>query len=343
MKSPAQVVFLLLLSTSFGCGAALSTDELKKDPTAAESDTKGFPLTGRHVVCYNVENLFDTKDDPATNDQDFLPGSAMQWTEERLALKLDHLAEAIGLAGDGYPALIGLVEVENKQVVERLVNETALRGARYTIVHQDSPDERGIDVALCFDPSALRLVNSEFLEVSLDEDRTRDILHAELNGGELTFHVFVNHWPSRRGGPAQSEPKRMAAAKVLRDAIEKVRTGTTTHVLVMGDFNDTPNDQSIQEGLGAGCSVKGERLVDLMCMEQPAGHGSYLYRGAWDYLDQFIVDPSLLPQVKKASALWNENLLFRHPKYGLSPDKTYSGGHYKGGYSDHLPIVLEFN
>lgn len=304
-------------------------------PTAAP----GALPAGSSVVFYNVENLFDTRNDPGTGDDDFTPGGRLRWTEERYTRKLDHLAQAIALAGNDLPVLIGLCEVENAGVVKDLARTGPLAGKRYAVVHQDSPDERGIDVALLYQQDVFDRPRTEALTVPLGSDRTRDILHVVLAGRADTFHVFVNHWPSRREGEERSAPKRMAAATVLADAIRQVRTGPTTHVLVMGDFNDTPMDLSIREGLGAGCTRSAE-LVDLMCVDQPPGHGSHQYQGKWDYLDQFMVDRELATRVVSAGALWDERLLFRHPRYGLSPNKTYNGNSYKGGYSDHLPVVL---
>lgn len=336
---------LLLL----GCASAEPAEErtavvTDDGTTAAPPPGKGFPLAGLQIMFYNVENLYDTEDDPATDDKDFLPGSEQDWTPERLSKKLQHLAEAVSMAGGEPPVFLGLAEVENRKVVERLASETALKAANYGVVHQDSPDERGIDVALLFDQDIFKLIRFEALNVPLpDDDRTRDILHGEFTTQGHTFHVFVNHWPSRREGQQKSEPKRMAAAHVLKEALAKIPDAATTHVIIMGDFNDTPTDRSIQEGLGATCTNASTGLVDLMCVDQPAGHGSHQYDSHWDYLDQFIVGGELTTHVKEAKALWDDRLLFKHPKYGLSPDKTYSGRSYKGGYSDHLPIVLRFN
>lgn len=300
------------------------------------------PLHGATVLFYNVENLFDTKDDAATNDQDFLPTSEMAWTEDRYRTKLKHLAEAIAMTDAELPEFLGLAEVENGTVVKDLAQQKALAMAKYTVVHFDSPDERGIDVALLYKRDKFTLEQSEPLNVDLGDDRTRDILHVELSRAGHSYHVFVNHWPSRHGGPEKSEPKRMAAAGVLRTAVSKIKAGPLTHIIIMGDFNDTPMDNSIQKGLGATCEMGSGALVDLMCVTQPTGSGSYNYQGEWSYLDQFIMDPTSAKDVKSAGAFYDKRIMFDHPKHGPSPDKTYSGNHYKGGYSDHLPIVLRF-
>jgi len=327
----------------FACGATEeqrpSTEPPVDPPNRSVTELKPMPAASS-MVFYNVENLFDTKNDRSTNDEDFLPDGELHWTEDRLATKIDHLGSAIQWAGGTQlPVLVGLCEVENADVVEALARSRGLSSARYAVVHHDSPDERGIDVALLYDPQHLFLIGSKPLTVPLQNDHTRDILHATLASTTDTFHVFVNHWPSRSEGQRKSEPKRMAAARVLAQAADSIRTGPTTHLLIMGDFNDTPMDRSIQEGLGARCD-RNAPLVDLMCVDQPEGHGSHQYNGRWDYLDQFVVDKALAACVVSAKALWDKRLLFKHSRYGLSPNKTYSGGSYKGGYSDHLPIVL---
>jgi len=354
MISLRTVALLLYVSILVGCGTAAPEDQQMRDQAAVGQDAdprrRGvsaepggkFPLKGSNVVFYNVENLFDTADDPATNDDDLLPNAEKKWTPERLSAKLGHLAQAIAMSGKDLPVLIGLCEVENRAVVERLANEPALDPITYAVSHQDSPDERGIDVALLYDTDVFTLVSTKALNVPLDNDRTRDILHTQLKAGGQIFHVFVNHWPSRREGQAKSEPKRMVAAQVLREAVDAIAMNASTHVIIMGDFNDGPRDRSIQVGLRAGCAPHGDALVDLMCKDQPAGSGSHQYDGAWEYLDQFVISALLVDQVASAGAVKDERLLFDHPRHGPSPDKTYSGDRYKGGYSDHLPIVLRF-
>ncbi len=333
----------LILSTVallLSCGSAVAPEADTPVQPPSPTNFALDPLApGATVVFYNVENLYDTQDDPTRDDNDFLPDGPMHWTEERLQTKYTNLGKAIALSGEKLPAMIGLAEVENATVVEGLARSEALSAAKYVVVHHESPDERGIDVALLVDPHHFNVLSSEALKVPLKNDLTRDILHAVLAGAADTFHVFVNHWPSRREGQEKSEPKRLAAANTLAQAMARIRTGLHVHVLVMGDFNDTPTDKSIQQGLSAGCDRKAP-LVDLMCVDQPKGFGSHQYDGHWDYLDQFIVSQDMMPLVASAEALWTKRLLFKHPKFGLSPNKTYSGQNYKGGYSDHLPVVL---
>jgi endonuclease/exonuclease/phosphatase family metal-dependent hydrolase len=327
-----------------GCGIA----EVQAPQPVVESPAADMVLAspeGAAVVGYNVENLFDTEDDPATHDEDFLPDGELHWTAERYHHKLDQLARAIDWAGDGPPAIVGLAEVENQRVVEDLARTGPLQDAGYQVVHFDSPDERGVDVALLVRRSVARVLDQRPLPVRLDHDRTRDVLYAKLQlaKGEV-LHVFMNHWPSRGEGMARSAPKRMAAARTVRQAVDKVlREDPHAKVLLLGDFNDHPDDASIRQGLQADCGDGNATLHDLMCMGQAPGAGSEQYGGEWSFLDQMIVSDALLHgpgiTIASAAAFRDPRLLFRHPRYGPSPDKTYSGGRYKGGFSDHLPVV----
>jgi endonuclease/exonuclease/phosphatase family metal-dependent hydrolase len=333
-------VAALLLCQACGHSGAAS-----QEPTDAglKGEEPTIALDGSSIVFYNVENLFDTEDDPRTNDADFLPTGKLNWTEERYTHKLRQLAKAIKWTGQELPVLIGLCEVENARVVHDLAGTAQLAAIGYVVLHFDSPDERGIDVALLVDPTRARLLHAEALPIALDDDVTRDVLHAQLDVlGPADLHVFVNHWSSRHGGKEASEPKRMAAANMVRAQVDALlEQDPDAQILIMGDLNDGPTDRSVQQGLRASCSSR-ERadLFALMCMDQPAGHGSYHYQGEWNYLDQFVVSRSLLERTESAKALWDKRLLFRHPEHGQSPDRSYSGGHYKGGFSDHLPVVL---
>lgn len=340
MRNIASILALIMIG---GCDTPPEGSHASLETTGSVAEL--LPLAGERIVLYNVENLFDTIDDPRANDDDFLPHGRLRWTAERYALKLDRLAQALVWSGNGTAAVIGLTEVENRAVVEDLAATGALQAAAYTVVHHDSPDERGIDVALLVHPAYARVRKHQALPVRLQGgDRTRDVLHAELMvaGGEM-LHVFVNHWPSRREGQELTEPRRMAAAAVVRHQVDGILHGDPdARILIMGDLNDGPTDRSVQEGLAAVCDASVQaNLYALMCMDQPAGHGSYNYQGEWSYLDQFIVSRALLGAVDHAKAHWDDRLLFRHPRYGRSPDRTYAGDDHKGGYSDHLPVVLK--
>lgn len=322
-------------------------------------DTKEHILKdyrGKEIVFYNVENLFDTKNDPKTNDDDFLPDSKKKWTPERFSKKIDGIAEVLRKIASDFPILVGLVEIENKHCLKSLTSSKLLEKANYRIIHKDSKDERGMDVAILYRPDYISLLDSEVLTVELENDFTRDILYAHLallNNSEL--HVYVNHWPSRREGVEKSELKRMQAAHTVRQHMDKILSvEPKANILVMGDFNDYPSNNSILKGLKSIYSTENwprNYLFNLANSEDTEGKGTYNYRGDWGMLDQMLVSQNLLTNqdglsVKEGNfevfdADW---LQFRHPKYkDFRPNRTYGGNRYYGGYSDHLPIKLKLN
>lgn len=329
------VISLLIL----GCSAPLKT---------AQSE----PIVSRReltILFYNVENLFDTTDDPDTQDEDFTPTGKNQWTEERLGEKYSRVAEVIKRSGK-FPGIVGLCEIENRKVLEELIMHPELADAKYSIVHRDSPDRRGIDVALLHREDQFSVEASRWLRVSLSKPKdteTRDILYVRGTAGGETLHLFVNHWPSRGGGEEASAPFRADAAKVLRAAVDSVfRTDGQARIICMGDFNDYPTNASIREVLGA--DDNGERgLVNLMSVIHARGEGSYWYRGEWGALDQFFVSTSLVHgkggwtiSSTGASIVREPYLLFTDGKGEQRPNRSYAGDVYVGGYSDHLPVML---
>jgi predicted extracellular nuclease len=219
------------------------------------------------------------------------------------------------------------------------------------MVHHDSPDERGIDVALLYKSSVFRQIADQPIPVHLESDSlpvyTRDILYVALvdNRYNDTFHIFVNHWPSRIGGKEKSEPKRMKASSELKSAIENMWSYIpTAHIIIMGDFNDNPTDSSILSLLKTKHPFGTQSLLNLSLDQHQRGLGSYNYRGNWDMLDQIIISSSILTisHVKTVDfQIFNRNfLMFDHPQFGKSPNRTYGGPNYYGGYSDHLPVSL---
>lgn len=304
---------------------------------------------------YNVENLFDTENDSTINDEEFLPEGRNQWTYPRYTKKLDNLARAIVALGDWQPIdVLGLCEVENERVVTDLARHDFLKSANYRVVHRNSPDRRGIDVALLVNSKAFDVIHVELLPVTLAEDtnfRTRSILFAQLVSTKTadTLCVFVNHWPSRSGGQEQSEPKRIRAAQVLKECTDSLfANNPTAKVVIMGDLNDTPADPSVLNHLGASHDPS-SNLVNLMA-DLP--DGSHRYRGHWSWLDQLIVSRSLLNPTSpdhllgKASACRAEFLMEADDRNGgMQPFRTYRGPNYHGGFSDHLPVkaMLELN
>ncbi len=304
------------------------------------------------TLFYNVENLYDIVNDPVTNDDDFTPQGKIPWTQDRYEKKLENLSKVISSAlSPGMPDLIGLAEIENKKVLEDLISQPSLSKTPYGIVHFDSPDERGIDVALLYNKKTFTVTHSEPLPVTLRDDKTRDILYVsgKLNNGSV-LHIFVNHWPSRREGAEVSEPKRMEAARVLKEHVDKLFSGNSkANILILGDFNDNPDDRSIMAGLGArkpDGPAKPGSLYDLMIPIFNTGEGS-LYSRGWDLFDQIIVSGNLLVSQpgadcspEDAGIFRAEWMLFTDNNGQKRPNRTI-GNRYFGGYSDHLPVYVK--
>ncbi|MCA9242788.1 MAG: endonuclease/exonuclease/phosphatase family protein [Phycisphaerales bacterium] len=304
-----------------------------------------------YIAFWNVENLFDTVDDPnVAKDEEFTPEAPKNWTPERYEEKLQHLSRVIRDMNNGAgPDVLGLAEVENRKVIDDLVAKLEPLHRDYAIVHTESPSRRGIDCALIYDKAKFELVSHEFHFVRAKH--TRDIVEARLrhNGKDLT--VFVNHWPSRGGD--QSGQMRMVAAHVLRWRIEQILHETPdADFVVIGDLNDTPTDPSVQRGLRASggdpADLQGGVLYDTMWPIHAAGKGTYNYRGNWDVIDHIIVSPGLFDprgfEWKRDSTVLieNEYQMFRDNDSGqMRPNRTYGGDRYYGGYSDHLPVACK--
>ena len=320
--------------------------------TASFAQSKS-PIT---VALYNCENFFDTKDDPNKNDDEFLPDSKLKWDDTRYMNKLTKIAQVLDstVAGSGLPNLVGLVEVENKEVLEDLISKSPLKEKSYGVLCTDSPDERSIDVGLLYDKSVFTLVDFKELNAtnpSLGDYKTRNILFATLkatNGDVL--YVFVNHWPSRREGEKESEPRRVFAAEQVRNKINELqKKDPKAKVIVMGDFNDHPDNNSILNTLKA--SDKPKAKTDLYNAYQTldaAKQGTHYYDKEWRVLDQIIVSQAFIGakkgykfNPKNAKILRKDFVLFKNNKTGEErPNRTYSGEKYYNGYSDHLSVYI---
>ncbi|MBO7427274.1 MAG: endonuclease [Paludibacteraceae bacterium] len=309
------------------------------------------------IVSYNVENLFDCEDDPLTDDNAFTPEGEYQWTEGKYKNKLNNISRAITAAGGwAKPVIIGLCEVENKKVLTDLTQRTQLKVCGYQFVHKDSPDQRGVDVALAYLPDRFRIVSEDFIPVPIEEGRpTRDILHATgiLFNGD-TLHVFVNHWPSRYGGELESEHKRFTAAKTLRKVTDSLQNAhPRCNIIIMGDFNDYPYNASIKEVLGAEkpTSHPAEQKLYNLCEQfaERGDVGSHKFGGEWGMLDHLIVSGPLLdPKHSIHTSVYDihicqEDFLLKEDKTGKAPKRAFMGAFYAYGYSDHLPIFLDLD
>ncbi len=312
------------------------------------------------VMSYNVENLFDTIDNPHKVDNEFLPNGKKQWNTVRYQEKLEHLAQVISSVDEKkLPEIVGLIEVESKMALEDLTKEKALKKAGYQIIHHESPDFRGIDVALLYNPKKIEVLSENFYKVLIEGDnrfKTREILYAKLifKKTKDTLHVFVNHWPSRRGGQAKSEHKRFAAAQVLRNITDSIfATDVHPRMIIMGDFNDEPLDKSLVDILEAKPVDLAQNgyLFNLSLIGQTQNIGTYYYwkTKQWNMLDQMIVSGEMIKATKGLKMLNNETgilrkdfMLYTNNEGVKTPAKSYGGKKYYGGYSDHLPVYFYF-
>lgn len=302
-------------------------------------------------VFYNVENLFDTANDPKTRDDDFTECGSYEWDERKYFEKLDNIAEVLTLMNESHlPDLLGLVEVENYRVVKDLIDHRLLNHMPYKVIHAESRDQRGIDVCLVYNQHVFEPLNHGWINIDDHAPHkmwSRDILHVEgkIPSGE-TLHVFVCHWPSRRDGADETAYKRKSAAKALLARWDEIRLkDPSSLVLVMGDMNDTPSDKSISEILEA--KKKTDASGELLNLSLPLhleGKGT-VYRDEWFMFDQLIVSHDLANRVVGGVMyIFEDDRILYYGKSNIPrPNRTFVGSRYTGGYSDHLPIWLELN
>ena len=307
------------------------------------------------IIFYNVENLFDTIKDPETHDEDFLPTAKSKWDSKKYQVKLDHISKVLAAMLDSIqPIAIGLSEVENRKVIEDLLAQPAMQKFNLGIIHHDSPDERGIDVALLYNKDVLAEVFDAFLRVdfSFDTlDKTRDIVYFKgYMTEQFPIYFFVNHWPSRRAANGDSEKKRLTAAMVLKAKIDDIYKGDPmARIVIMGDLNDNPDNKSVTYLCAGNYKYPlNQNLVDLMKLPQSRHEFTLKYHDENNLFDQFIVSKNLMTSenpyyIMNSAAhiykpLW---IMYDDPKYGLVPSRTYLGNYWVGGYSDHLPIYFD--
>ncbi len=313
------------------------------------------PIT---VAFYNCENFFDTKDDPKKKDDEYLPEAASKWDETRYNNKLQKVAQVLDstVAGPALPNLVGLVEIENNEVLQDLLAKSQFSTKSYGSLATDSPDERSIDCGLLYDKSVFTLVDFKELNATnsaLGDYKTRNILFATLKAtnGDV-FYVFVNHWPSRREGEKESEPRRIYAAEQVRNKINELqKKDPKAKVIVMGDFNDHPDNSSILNTLKANDTPKEKGdLYNAFYTLDKEKQGTHYYNKEWRVLDQIIVSQGLWNakkgysfDPKNAHILRKDFVLFKNAKTGEErPNRTYgSENKYFNGYSDHLAIYVE--
>ncbi len=355
MQTRTILIFAALLSL-VGCrnrdGAAVTR------PTPKESLLFAF---------YNLENAWDPSNEPAAGDDDFTPEGPMRWTQERLDRKLESVARALramdddvegdGIAGEGVgPDVVGLCEIENRSVVQQLVANHMPAGV-YAVVHAESPDERGIDVALIYRASALTLKGFRMHRVDLGPGRrpTRDIMEATFERGGRRLTVLVNHWPSKRGGANETEGLRLRAAETAARVVDSLTAlDPRADIVFMGDLNDVPSSAPVSDALDAreydGAAGFSHRMINTAApVERVDTIGSYYYRGGWETIDQIMLatagalDSAGLMLYRESERVFAPEFLrdAKADPVNRPPYHTYiRGSLYIGGTSDHFPVML---
>ena len=303
---------------------------------------------------YNVENLFDTIDDPNIRDEKYLPDSKVAWNTERYNHKLDNLSKVMsGIDSTGYPALFGLCEVENIDVVIDLINHPSLKKAGYKIIHKDSPDGRGIDVALLYNPKVYKPTETNYIIPKFTDNpdlKTRDILYSKgVVNKKDTIHIFINHWVSRWGGQEKTEPNRIQIAKTIKHITDSImELQPNANILIAGDLNDNPTDASVFKMLQAKevtANSSASMLYNLSLTQFKNGDGSLYYK-SWDMFDQIIVSTAMLTgknglQVSSPhQSVYKKDWMLYQPKKGPARPSRTAAGRYYGGFSDHLPVFI---
>jgi len=316
----------------------------------------GAPSGRKEIVLlwWNIENLFDTHDDPVTDDDEFTPQGSKNWTAKKLLLKemrIRHTLMAVDAHPDygKFPDIVAFAEVENRQVFQQTLS--GLPGITYKTVYYDSPDPRGIDIGLAYNPKGVTLKASRAYSVTLDEKPTRKIIIAEFSDSGDSFHLILNHWPSRAFDTGWSEPKRLAAAKVTRHILDSLRSSNpTADIITMGDFNDEPANRSLSEGLGSSFDAaqvrRNSKTLLYNCWSGYQGIGSYYYHRKWERIDQVLLSAGMLDK-EGFSVSGDPFRCFTFSRMLLYPDNkpwpTYEKREYRGGYSDHLPLLLKIH
>lgn len=312
------------------------------------------------IAFYNLENLFDTINTPNVNDEEFTPEGSKQWNSERYKSKLQNMSKVIADLGkdEGIngPSILGLCEMENRQVLEDLINTTQLKNYNYKIIHSDSPDKRGIDVALLYKPNSFTVNKTQLFPLIIQEEDTgkriftRDqlLVSGLLNGDKI--HLIVNHWPSRYGGKERSISLRKKAAMLNRHIIDSLlNENKNAKIFTMGDFNDDPTDESISTHLNAHAKrnrLSNNQLYDPLANYFNKGEGSLYYRGKWNLFDQIIISQELINKETKGyqydtAFIYNKPYLIQQDgKYKGNLLRTHGGKNYLNGYSDHLPVYM---
>ena len=310
---------------------------------------------GIRVMFYNVENLFHPSNDSLKRDDEFTPKGERYWSYKRYYQKLNNIAKTTIAVGKWEPpAVIGLCEIENINCLKDLIYKSPLKAFGYEIIHYESGDKRGIDVAILYRPQFFKVINSHpyVLNFGADSRPTRDILYAKgVVNKKDTLHIFINHWPSRYGGQLATAPKREKAAEILKSKFDSLLTiNPLANIMALGDFNDHPDDISMKDKLKAKkdtLHLKADELVNLIWHFADEGLGTHKYQHVWGVLDQIVVSQNLVFSKNSLYAslstahIFKADWLLEKDDVGQKLNRTYVGFKYHGGYSDHLPIYVD--
>lgn len=328
---------------------------IDKNISCAQKQDNNYKIAT--VAFYNVENLFDTVDTKGVEDKEYTPEGENRWNTEKYYNKLENLAEVISQIGTDVspipPTILGLSEVENKQVIEDLIKQPKLQSHNYGIVHYDSPGDRGIDVALVYQKEFFTVLKTRSVPVKVEDKEdftTRDHLVVSGMLDNEKLHFIVNHWPSRYGGEKRSRPDRIEAAKVCRTIVDSIQEAENDpKIIVMGDFNDDPVNESVKKYLnttGKKRKAKDGKLYNPMYDMYKKGLGTLAYRDQWNLFDQLVVSRPLIEEGNGSYKLYQANILNKdfmkqqEGRYKGYPHRTHAGGSYLNGYSDHFPVYL---
>lgn len=339
------------------CSPKSSPPKVKSEPESPKVKPS-FQKGEIGIAFYNIENLFDTEDDPAIDDSEFLPDSKLQWTADKYNIKLGNMAKVIAaLNGGKAPEVFGLVEIENARVVTDLLNQEPLRKRGYKFAHHNSKDPRGIDVALCYDPAVFGYKSQcAFTPNFADKDKkTRDFLVVDGTIGKEEVTFIVNHWPSRREGKDASEVYRLTVAEQVKKVCDSISARSPKRIIcLMGDFNDDPLDKSLfatfnlqekPETLG-----KNNFYDPMLQLQKDKAEGSLEYNGSWNYFDQFLINKPLFSAKSDVQYVANSARIFQpdwlrvgYGKAKNSPRRSVFAGKFRDdGYSDHFPVEMKW-
>ncbi len=348
------VILLVTTCFLFSCSHRVNIEKHENDVNYA--DERG----DFRIVSYNVENYFDQFDDSLTNDKDFTPDGSYHWAWNKYKDKQQKIYKVIAAVGGWeLPDIIGLAEVENQFVLEDLINSTPLKWRNYGIVHKESPDRRGIDVAVLYRKEKFTLLGQAFYKIQYPWDMkatTRDILYIKgVTRHNDTLHVFMNHWPSKYGGQTETDRNRMFVASFLKTVVDSIFSqNIASNVIIMGDFNEEPENENLFGNLNVSHTFDAIQIGKLYnlgwYMKNVKNMGSLKFQGQWGLIDQFIVSGSLLMNTNSIytspdnAHVFNADFLSEKDEtyIGVKPYRTFIGFKYNGGFSDHYPIYLDF-